>query len=439
MFKMRLPRKRNYYGASELDVQDKLLNKSSQKQKHLRIISRVPYEFLPPHPAESLTSKVHDVFHVYEAIFHASRDYASARFQNTVETPGYIIKAYCAVYLICGLLSADQSDKNEAPAARRKPRKHARVLVLNELTHLIPCMFTQVVLLANGSGKLAGASMTPLQCADAAASKVPGWPPRHPVRRILSNLVILGHSEDPTIVSQVAENARKCVLETCDNEGLRSVAHRDRLRGHPRLEEGDHFQETLPPTTPEGTHRVDTEYNHRVGSSFNTRDLQPSQPLQLAQAERETHSNPKNNLHHDDELQHATGRHARIHKHTQLITAANHADAATATALEQGSVDTLKDQSPGKDPGLGTPPVQQGEHDATGREDDSPYQNSAEKAVLVSKDTGDGMGIFDHFRLYVEHIFGEELDWRPLPPIKHPLGRCQSRISWTVSADMLTR
>lgn len=400
MFKMRLPSKRNYYGGSEIDVQDKFLNKSSQKQKHLRIIIRVPHEFPPPHPAESLTSNIHDVFHVYEAIFHASRDYASARFQNTVETPGYIIKAYCAVYLICGLLSADQLDKNDAPAARRKPRKHARVLVLNELTHLIPCMFTQVVLLANGSGKLAGASMTPLQCADAAASKVPGWPPRHPVRRILSNLLILGYSEDPTIVSQVAENARKCVLETCDNEGLRSAAHRDRLRGHPRREEGDHFQETLPSTTPEGMQRVDTEYSHGVGNRFNHRDLQPSRPLQSAQAEWEAQMNSKDNLRHGDESQCAT-RSRQLDKDLYQSSASGGGD--------------------------------------TGQHNDYPAQNPAEDAVLVSTGTGDEMGIFDYFRLYVERFFGEELDWRPLPPIKHPVGRCQSRISWTVSASVLIR
>lgn len=87
----------------------------------------------------------------------------------------------------------------------------------------------------------------------------------------------------------------------------------------------------------------------------------------------------------------------------------------------------------------GHTPVHQGEYGSTGEEDDSPYQNSAENTVLVSKESGDETGIFDHFRLYVEHIFGEELDWRPLPPIKHPLGRSQSRISWTVSAEILTR
>lgn len=352
MFKMRLPSKWNYYGGSELDVRDKFLNKSSQKQKHLRIVIRAPHEFLKPsHPADSLTSNIHDAFHVYEAISPASRDYASARFQNTVETSGYIIKAYCAVYLICGLLSAGQLDKNDAPAARRKPRKRARVLVLNELTHLIPCMFTQVVLLANGSGKLAGASMAPLQCADAAASKVPGWPPRHPVRRILSNLVILGYSEDPMIVSQVAENARKCVLETCDNEGLRSATHRDQLRGRPRREEGDYLQKSLPPTAPEGIHRANTE-----GNSFHKRHPKSSWPSESQQANREAHSDSKNNLHHDEESQYATGRHARTHKHTQLITAAKHVDVAPATALEQGSANALKDQSPGNDPGLGTHP-----------------------------------------------------------------------------------
>lgn len=453
MYLVRLPRKRHYFETSrrELNVRDKLIDKSSHKQQHLRILNCVAQEVSVPHPAESLTFKIHDVFHVYEAIFLASRDYTSARIQNTVETPSYTVRAYSAVYFICWLLSAHQLDQGGAPAVQRNLKKHVNVLVLNELTHLIPCMFTQVVLLANDSGKLAETSIASLQYADAAASKVPGWPPLHPVRRILSNLVILGQSEDPRIISQVAKNARKCVLETCNNKGIRSGAYSDQDGRRRRHEGGNLLQKGLPPTTLKKENRVDTERIDRVGSSFQNQSLQSSSPLESAKAEGEARGNTKDNLQHDDESNHVNrqldteisqsstsgiednGDRANVHKHGQLGTTANHTNASTACdVLEQGNTVSQRNQLLESDLHLETLPTQQVKHVTTSQQDDCPYRTS-ENVVLFSKGTGDEMGILDHARLYIEHIFGEELDWRPMPPIKRPIEPGQSRLSWTVS------
>lgn len=456
MYLVRLPRKRHYFEAPrrELDMRDKLVDKSLHKQQHLRIFNCVFHEVTVPHPAESLTFKIHDVSHVYEAIFLASRDYTSARIQNTVETPSYTVRAYSAVYFICWLLSAHQLDQGSAPAVQRNLKKHVSVLVLNELTHLIPCMFTQVVLLANDSGKLAETSMASLQYADAAASKVPGWPPLHPVRRILSNLVILGQSEDPRIISQVAENARKCVLETCNNKGIRSAACSDQGGRRRRHEGGNLLQKGLPSTTLEKDNRVDTARIHRVGSSLHNKSLQSSSPLESEKAEGEARGNSKYKLQHDDESKHVNrqldtdicqsstsgigdnGYRANVHNQGQLSTAANNTNASTACAfLEQVNTDSLGNQLSESDLNLETPPAQQVEHVTTNQQDDCPHQTS-ENVVLFSKGTSDEMGTLDHFRLYIEHIFGLELDWRPMPPIKRPIGVGQSRISWTVSTYM---
>ena len=385
----------------------------------------MPFDFQVGHPSDSLTFKGHDAFQVYEAIFIAARDYTNARIQNTVETPSYIFRAYSAMYLICVLLSAAGVGQGTAPTFRRKPTK--RVRVLNELMHLLPCMFTQVVLLANGPGKLATASMESLQYADAAASKIPGWPPRHPMRRILSNLVVLGHSEDPGNVAQVAENARKCVLETCNNKGLRSTEYSDQLGRRHFTEGGERFRKVLRQSTFKEIH---IDYAEKTVRGWNMGDnpvLQTGWIFELEHAKLNARSESTDDLRRNHNLPHIT---------RQLNEGLGGKPTSDIRNKSQRAEVDERDQLnnvPRNCQDLGTLSLQQGEQAAIDHLDDGPCQSSAESAVLVLKEKGDYMGILDRFRLYIEQFFGEELDWRPLPPIKHPEVLDQSRISWTVS------
>lgn len=265
-------------------------------------------------------------------------------------------------------------------------------------------MFTQVVLLANGPDKLAKASMASLQNADAMASKISGWPARHPLRRILSNFVVLGLSEDPKIVSQVAENARKCVLETCNNQGLGSTAYPNQLGRY----------------------------------------------CESAQTKVYTRSNSKDNLRHSNKLRYITRQPSKgldqrctsdcgkksQQKETSIqsqlsITVKDLKTSAANDALERVNKKSFSED----DTDLGPLSAQRIEHFAVIRLDDVPHQNSTASAVLTLKET-DEIGILDRCRSRIEWMFAQELDWSPLPPVKHPLGPCQSRICWAVSTSI---
>lgn len=65
--------------------------------------------------------------------------------------------------------------------------------------------------------------------------------------------------------------------------------------------------------------------------------------------------------------------------------------------------------------------------------DDGPYHNFANNTMYVSTEADGKIGFIDRFRSFVEKIFGEELDWSPLPPVAHTVGLHQSRVYWTVS------
>lgn len=447
MFKTRLIKYRHDPGAFTPEERYRLVDGVSQKRQQIRIIYNTPRDFQVGHPSDSLAFMEHDAFQVYEAIFIATRDYTSARIQDIFEAPSHVARAYSAIYLICMLLSAAQLDDGSAPALRRKPIKHARVL--RELTHLLPGMFTQVVLLSNGSDKLAKTSMASLQYADAVARQIPGWPPRHPVRRIMSNLVVLGHSEDPKIVSQVAKNARRCVLETCSSKGFRSTACANQRGQRHSIESAKTNQKVLPPSSLEEVHQVDTGKSGRIGDSHEKPTLQQSWLPESEQAKVNSCSEAKDNLPCNDRLQHTiqqlnkglgqkssdghehkAQRAQNLEKDQTNMEASLMKPVATSVSLEQGSL---------KNSGIATLAAQQGEDDFLNQQGDGPVESSAENAILISKDKNYEMGILDRCRLFIERIFGEELDWRPLPPIKHPLGPHESRMSWTVSISIQER
>lgn len=418
------------------EERDKLVDEVSQKRQQVRILYFTPYDFQVGHPSDSLAFKERDVFQVYEAIFTATRDYTSARIQDIFQAPSHIARAYSAIYLICMLLSAAQLDGGGAPALQRKHTKHARVL--KELTHLLPGMFTQVVLLSNGSGKLAKKSMASLQCADAVARNIPSWPPRHPVRRIMSNLVVLGRSEDPKILSQVAKNARRCVLETCNNRGLRSTAYADQLGRHHSFELAKTNQKVLPPSLLEEVHRVDTEKSGRTGNSYETPVLKQSLLSESEKAEVNSRSEAKDKLQQNkgfdqepsSDHEHKSQRAQDPDKNQPNIAASHMKSVDTSVACEQGSL---------KNSGGAALAVQPSGDGFLNQLDDGPGQNSAKNVILISKEPECEIGVLDTCRLFIERIFGEELDWRPLPPIKHPLGPSQSRMSWTVGISIQER
>lgn len=446
MFKTRLIQLGHRHNSKAFTPEERegLVDGVSQKRQQIRIIYNTPCDFQVGHPSDSLAFMEHDAFQVYEAIFIATRDYTSARIQDIFEAPSHVARAYSAIYLICMLLSAAQRDDWSAPTLRRKPIKHARVL--RELTHLLPGMFTQVVLLANGSEKLAKTSMASLQYADAVARKIPGWPPRHPVRRIMSNLVVLGHSEDPKIVSQVAKNARRCVLETCSSKGFRSTACANQRPQRHSIESVKTNQKVLPPSSPEEVHRVDTGKSGRIGNSHENPTLQQSWLPESEQAKVNSCSEAEDNLPCNDRLQHTiqqlnkgldqksssghehkAQRAQNLEKNQSNMASSLMKPVATSVVFEQGSLNNS---------GIATLPARRGGDGFLNQQGDGPVESSAGNAILISRETDYNMGILDRCRLFIEQIFGEELDWRPLPPIKHPLGPYQSRMSWTVSTSI---
>lgn len=452
MFRSQLHKTRHDLETSSLEDRNNQVYGVSQKSQHLRIIYSIRCYFQIGNPSGFLVFKQHDVFQVYEAIFIAARDYTNARMQATVEDPEDIVRAYNAVLSICALLSADRLDKADARTLRRKLIKHVRILVFSELMHLLPRMFTQVALLANGSGKLKRASLESLQRAGAVANKIPRWPPRHPLRRILSNLVILGHSEDPSIVSQVAKNARKCVLETCNNREFRSTAYSDGPGPPHFMVDAKRDQDVL---LLGNQYQVHTEKSGRVWKANEKQFSHSSRPSKSKPARGNPRGESNSRLQRNDESQRIVrqldkslvqnsisdsrgkNRHAEPYKQGQLNIAANHVRVATAGVVpEHNRADSLMDSLPEDNVDRESLPTQRGERVASDQTKDSPCYCSPENAVLVFRGKGDEMGILDRFRFYIEQISGEELDWRPLPPINHPRGLCESRICWTVSTSL---
>lgn len=453
MLKTALLKKRYPSWISVLEEIYKNGDGAAQRPPRIRIIYRMPLYSQVELPLESLAFKEHDAFRTYEAIFLAARDYTNSRIQETLNTSRSISRAYAALYLICWLLSTDQVDDGHTLALRRKIIKHAKATFYSDLTHVLPYMFTQleVVLLANVSNNLADTPSASLKHANAAASKIPGWPSRHPVRRILSNFVVLSRSENPHIVSQVAENARQCVLDTCSDNGLCSTGYSDQLRRRCFSEGTECFQK-IPSSFPlEQMHQAHSVKQGRQGKSRRNPDQQRG-VSELEQTEMDARSDSKDDLQRDGIPQELTRQltedldqdstpndgHeiqcAGIHEGHQLNDAASHMNvAAVGNVTEEVSAISVTDLLPRDGPALGTLPVQQVEHVAFERLKDGPRQSSAENMAPLLKEKDGETSTLDRIRLYIERLVGEELDWHPLPSIKRPLGLNQSRMSWTVS------
>lgn len=416
MFKTRF-KKWNYSRTSNHKVTDEHIERAVQKNHSLRMIFHVPRDFYFGHPMKSLALKANDGFHIYETIFIAARDYTIARIQDPIEAPKDIARAYSAVYLMCWILSAGELDE------KQKLTRQVRVLALIELMHLIPYMFMQLVFMTDGADELAKSSMALLQYAVTVATKMPGWPSRHPVRLILSNFVVLGRSEDPEILSQVAKNARECVLETCNRE-LGSRLHlTDRAK---------HYQSILPFSSSEDLYLFNTK--QRTGM-----EKAPKKPVSqrngLVNELQRIHRQLNRDYHQKvttDSRGKSEGSNV-VTKGLSNTSISHRKGAAEGAVIERSRVLSLVTVPRTQGSDLGTAHAQQGEQILNDQSDKDPCEKSAGNAVLVSKDSGDNITIFDQFRLFVERIFGAKLDWRPLPPLMHPLGPYQSRMFWTVS------
>ncbi|ROW02542.1 hypothetical protein VMCG_06150 [Cytospora schulzeri] len=157
-----------------------------------------------------------DIFYVSEAILADTRNYVSGRLMSN---KAFVSKGGCATivstfYSIRDLLRDGNLD--EAVSLLRQAPKQMDSLLRYEPPRILEHLFMIIAHLRDIPGEQVSRTVRALvRYAAAAAAADLGWPPQHPLRRILSAFAILSEQDAPAQYD-LATRGWKCLIEMLD-------------------------------------------------------------------------------------------------------------------------------------------------------------------------------------------------------------------------------